>query len=164
MLIAQVKVWVLAELYERESSGYDILKKIGSINGKTPSPGYIYPLLNDLKNKGFVSMKEKERTKLYSITPKGRKLFKELEEARKKAITSLLKPLKPLAEKEERAKLEKMMKTMTKNKQIIMFDKEALYEFHESFFKISKSDDNKRREAGAILREATKKLKELEKR
>lgn len=73
MIIAQIKMWVLEELHEKESSGYDILKKIEHFSGKKPSPGYIYPLLNDLKEKGFVSLKEKGRTKIYRITPKGKK-------------------------------------------------------------------------------------------
>ncbi len=65
MAIAMIKMMVLKELNAKEQSGYDLMKKI-NMSGNKPSPGYIYPLLQDLKKRGFVSYIEEKRRKVYS--------------------------------------------------------------------------------------------------
>ncbi|MEM3272924.1 MAG: PadR family transcriptional regulator, partial [Candidatus Micrarchaeaceae archaeon] len=40
-----------------------------------PSPGNVYPALKDLESDGYVSMREEDNQKLYSITEKGKNLL-----------------------------------------------------------------------------------------
>lgn len=100
MFKAFIKLRVLKLLSRESLSGYDLMKQFGRF-GEKASPGYIYPLLNDLKKKGFISLKEDKRRKVYSITNKGRKLFTDLQENREEMINKMKELWKPLADKAE---------------------------------------------------------------
>jgi DNA-binding PadR family transcriptional regulator len=66
-----LKLIVLMELSKNDMSGYDLINNIESVMGKKPSPGSIYPLMNELIEDKFVSLKEDGRKKIYSITKLG---------------------------------------------------------------------------------------------
>jgi len=63
---------------EAPKSGYSLMKYIEEQTGHRPSSGSIYPLLDQLKTAGLVDVKEKDRSKLYFLTLKGKKVTKEL--------------------------------------------------------------------------------------
>ncbi len=69
-----LKSMVLKIIGERPIHGYDIIKEVEKrSNGRwTPSCGSIYPALDSLESKGWITSEESERRKLYTITPKGR--------------------------------------------------------------------------------------------
>jgi DNA-binding PadR family transcriptional regulator len=55
-------------------SGDDIRKELEKRKGCMPSAGTIYPVLKDLRTKGFIAEIDSDgRTKKYRITEKGRK-------------------------------------------------------------------------------------------
>jgi DNA-binding PadR family transcriptional regulator len=52
-------------------NGYTILKDIEEINGKRPSPGSLYPLLQELSKNNYIYPEKKARSIEYSITSRG---------------------------------------------------------------------------------------------
>ncbi len=100
MFKAHIKLITLKELSKESLSGYDLMKHIECF-GKKPSPGYVYPLLKGLKEKGFISSKEDKRKKVYSITVKGKKLLDDLQKNREYMMKKMRNVLKPIADKDE---------------------------------------------------------------
>ena len=82
MIRGHLKVLCLKALGEGEKSGYGLMKYLEKHMGHKPSSGSIYPLLEQLKNDGLVAMREEGRSKIYSLTPKGKKVELELENKR----------------------------------------------------------------------------------
>jgi DNA-binding PadR family transcriptional regulator len=74
-----VKFALLALLRERPMYGYEMIKALEEKSGGfyTPSPGSIYPTLQMLEERGFVTSQELEGKKVYSITDTGRALLEE---------------------------------------------------------------------------------------
>jgi DNA-binding PadR family transcriptional regulator len=74
-----MKFALLHLLQERPMYGYEMIKALEERSGGfyTPSPGSIYPTLQMLEERGFVSSAETEGKKVYSITESGRALLQE---------------------------------------------------------------------------------------
>jgi DNA-binding PadR family transcriptional regulator len=68
-----LKAILLKTIQENPIHGYDIIQHIKEKTGGrwTPSPGSIYPALDYLESKGYISCQDVERKKVYTITPKG---------------------------------------------------------------------------------------------
>lgn len=63
---------VLHKLSEQPLSGYSLAKEIKRSTGQQPSYGSIYPLLERMAGDGLVTMQVHGRSKIYTITGKGR--------------------------------------------------------------------------------------------
>jgi PadR family transcriptional regulator PadR len=61
---------ILWLLNKKRMSGAEITLELEKRKGNKPSPGTIYPVLKDLKDKGFLSIDGHKR---YSLTQKGKK-------------------------------------------------------------------------------------------
>ena len=61
---------ILWLINKHKMTGAEITLELERRKGNKPSPGTIYPVLKDLKDKGFLSIDNKKR---YSLTPKGKK-------------------------------------------------------------------------------------------
>ncbi len=74
-----MKFALLHLLRERPMYGYEMIKALEERSGGfyTPSPGSIYPTLQMLEERGFVSSAESEGKKVYSITETGKALLEE---------------------------------------------------------------------------------------
>lgn len=74
-----MKFALLELLRERSMYGYEMMKALEERSGGfyTPSPGSIYPTLQMLEERGFVTSEETEGKKVYSITEAGRTLLAE---------------------------------------------------------------------------------------
>src|SRR2546421_1228470 len=74
-----VKFALLELLQERPMHGYEMMKALEEKSGGfyTPSAGSIYPTLQMLEDRGFVTAKEIEGKKVYTITNEGRTLLAE---------------------------------------------------------------------------------------
>ena len=74
-----MKFVLLELLQERPMHGYEMIKALEekSSGFYTPSPGSIYPTLQMLEDRGFVTVQEVEGKKVYSITDTGRTLLAE---------------------------------------------------------------------------------------
>ena len=160
MFKAHIKLIVLKELSKDSLSGYDLMKSLAEF-GENTSPGYIYPLLNDLEKKGFVSVKEKDRKKIYSITEKGKNMLNDLKENREEMMKKMASMWKPLTDKEDLKKLVEFRQHMDKNKNFHN-DMGILKKFHRTLFSAyRKSNDIKRKKLKEILIEAIKKMEKL---
>jgi DNA-binding PadR family transcriptional regulator len=70
-----VKYDVLAILADGPRHGYEIMLAIEGRRGFRPSPGSIYPALQMLDDGDFVSSREVDGKRVYSIADKGRELL-----------------------------------------------------------------------------------------
>jgi DNA-binding PadR family transcriptional regulator len=73
------KILVLSVLQNRPMHGYEITKVIEeqSHGIYRPGPGAVYPALQALLRRGMVKVNERERRKVYQITPAGKRLLNE---------------------------------------------------------------------------------------
>ena len=60
-------LWLIGK---KSMTGAEITLELEKRKGNKPSPGTIYPVLKDLRNKGLLSVDENKR---YSLTNKGKK-------------------------------------------------------------------------------------------
>src|SRR5438105_8667702 len=74
-----MKFALLELLQERPMYGYEMMKALEEKSGGfyTPSPGSIYPTLQMLEDRGFVTSHNVEGKKIYTITDSGRALLAE---------------------------------------------------------------------------------------
>ena len=59
-----LKLLILNLISKSNKSGYQLMKVIELHLGKKPSPGSVYPILNDLYDNGFVLMKKLGKKKM----------------------------------------------------------------------------------------------------
>ena len=104
MIKGYLRILVLKALHERSQSGYSLMQHIAQASGRKPSPGTMYPLLKDLKEKGFISFKEEGRSKIYSLTKKGQRSMSKLVQQKESMMLrkiELFKTLEDFMDKEE---------------------------------------------------------------
>jgi PadR family transcriptional regulator, regulatory protein PadR len=68
--LSYIVLWVVKK---KPSNGAEISVELEKRRGTRPSPGTIYPVLKELKEKGLITADKK---KVYSLTPKGEKELK----------------------------------------------------------------------------------------
>ncbi len=160
MFKAHIKLTVLEELNKKSSYGYDVMKSIGEL-GKKPSPGYIYPLLNDLEKKNFISVKKDGRRKIYSITPDGRKFLKNLKNKRKLMFEKMIQMWEPIAGKEEIEHLKKFKINRDKSS-LPLRDLVLIKKLHRLIFSsYQKRNDENRKKIKKILEETIVKIEKI---
>ncbi|HTY91350.1 MAG TPA: PadR family transcriptional regulator [Methanocella sp.] len=86
-----LKMIVLKIISKKPIHGYDIIHAVETItNGNwVPSPGSIYPVLDYLETKGYVTMEEIDRKKVYTITDEGKKALDAIDEKRRELVKEL---------------------------------------------------------------------------
>jgi DNA-binding PadR family transcriptional regulator len=163
MVIAMIKMMVLKELNNQEQSGYDLIKKI-NMNGNKPSPGYIYPLLQDLEKRGFVSCMEEKRRKVYSITKEGKKFLDNLTKTHEHAVNLMIKNFEPISTKNEMKTIYKFQAKMKQNTDKMMSDRYVMAKFKDAVFSIyEKNYEKKRSKLISIIKKATQQVERLAK-
>jgi DNA-binding PadR family transcriptional regulator len=77
---------VLKIISKKPIHGYDIINEIETVTRGhwVPSPGSIYPALDFLETKGYVSMEDIDRKKVYTITEEGKKALEAIDEKRRR--------------------------------------------------------------------------------
>jgi len=145
-------------------SGYDLMKSCGDYCTK-PSPGYIYPLLNDLQKKGFIVVKKDSRRKIYSLTKKGITLLNNLKIKREETVKSIAKILEPITGKSE---IQKFIKSRQYKKKINISiqDQLLLKELNSRIYDFYQNKDNdknngRKEKMKKILQETIKNLEKL---
>ncbi len=73
----KLRILILRHLAHGPHSGYQLIKEIQEETGWKPSYGSIYPLLETLLKEGLVTSKEAGRSKLYTLTTKGKDSYRE---------------------------------------------------------------------------------------
>jgi DNA-binding PadR family transcriptional regulator len=127
---AHIKLGVLIALSKEPASGYDLIRSLKEA-GEGASPGYIYPLLKDLKKNGFITSAKAGRKKLYSIAPKGRHLLTELKRNRKEMLTKMAKLLGVIASKQELSQFVKERDAAFKET-CSLADRSLIIRFHQA--------------------------------
>jgi DNA-binding PadR family transcriptional regulator len=96
-----LKMIILKMINDTPMHGYDIIHKIEeNTHGRwEPSPGSVYPALEFLMSKGYVSMEEIDRKKMYSITPEGKEVILRLKKRRQEMMEEFNNLLGDLQEK-----------------------------------------------------------------
>jgi DNA-binding PadR family transcriptional regulator len=81
-----LKMIVLKIISKKPIHGYDIINEIETVTRGhwVPSPGSIYPALDFLETKGYVSMEDIDRKKVYTITEEGKKALEAIDEKRRR--------------------------------------------------------------------------------
>ena len=76
MIRGNLKLLTLKALAKKPLSGYALMKYIEEKIGTKPSPGSMYPLLEELTKDKFVICKKEGRKKIYSLTKEGKEHLK----------------------------------------------------------------------------------------
>lgn len=97
MIRGFLNILVLKELEESPKSGYEMMKHIEERIGTKPSPGSIYPLLEELKKDRLVEFKGDGRSKEYHLTAEGKKRLKQMDEKREECLHSFIEGMKMLS-------------------------------------------------------------------
>ena len=159
-----LKIFVLQELRKRGMTGYDVMKSFESFTGtKMPSPGTMYPLLESMLSRGLISVSEKSKKKLYSITKDGERVLQMLIAERKKALRNMLPILSAVYSPNEMVKVKRALSMMSDAKGQLCRDFDVLHELRDSVmdFLTSKAYKQRRKEFRDIISGASKKLKGL---
>lgn len=72
MFRGHLKLILLKAISQESSSGYVLMKRLEETLGSKPSPGSMYPLLDELATDGHITCVEQGRSKIYSITREGK--------------------------------------------------------------------------------------------
>lgn len=162
-----LKLAVLHELSEGERTGYDLMSNIGDNFGKKPSPGSMYPLLNDLHNARLIRSKLAGRRKIYSLTDRGKtsvkKLCKTKQMLMEKHIELFTDIIGPEAKEHIRRMTEILDKLKTKNKPLLAKTVKNFIDFRETLLELGLDPqaEQKADQISTIIQRATKDLKQL---
>ncbi|MCS7373623.1 MAG: PadR family transcriptional regulator [archaeon GB-1845-036] len=119
---------ILLLLARRESHGYDIMQKLRMItqNRIRASPGTIYPLLEQLRKKGYVKSIEKShgkrKRKTYILTSKGKLLLKNYAIGIKNILNHIIKLIDETIPRIGKVKVGGEMEEMMKNEMKILLE------------------------------------------
>ena len=97
MLRGFLKIVVLKALGDGSHSGYSLMQHVEKCMGAKPSPGSMYPLLEQLKKQGLVLLKAVGRTNEYRLTPKGKQHLVAVQQKRSECLNNLLAGMKMLS-------------------------------------------------------------------
>lgn len=163
-----LKIIVLKILNYKKNTGYGLIKEIKTKTGFwKPSPGSMYPLMNDLLKKGLVTYKKNKNKKIYSITNKGKKVYKKIEEKKEKILNDIIGGVKFLEiigeDKKELKYIIDFLKGFEKGDFPFKDNYESLIKFRKTFFEVAKNEKNSKK-INKILKEASKKLSKLPKK
>ena len=86
-----LKMILMKIIEEKPTHGYEIIHLIHDKSGGrwTPSPGSVYPALEYLESKGYITSKEIERKKVYTITPNGGQVIEQMKKKREEMLKEL---------------------------------------------------------------------------
>lgn len=74
--LGMLQMQILWLLNKRSTYGYEMMKQLNQIKKTKITAGTLYPTLGKLEKLGLIKSVENERTKVYTITAKGRAVMK----------------------------------------------------------------------------------------
>ena len=89
-----LKLAILRQLSVKPLSGYSLMGSIRAQTGWKPSPGSVYPLLNQLLKAHAVTAKDAGRRKIYTLTEKGENELRQAIQENKGRLTRIAGQLK----------------------------------------------------------------------
>jgi len=124
---------ILGFLYEQPNHGYQIIADIHTSFGVLLSPGTVYPQLDELTEKGLLTIDKIQRKKIYSLSREGRKYALEIVDAYDKNLRRIIRLLrtklgerreKPTRLEEEKSRVTKRVRERGKEPMILVVDDE----------------------------------------
>ena len=97
MLRGFLKIVVLKALAKEPKSGYALMKYVEEKVGSKPSPGSMYPLLDNLTKERLIEGKGVGRTKEYKLTVEGKHKLESIEEKRNECLDSMVEGMKMMS-------------------------------------------------------------------
>lgn len=94
MLRGFLRIVVLKALGEGAKSGYSLMKYVEEKVGSKPSPGSMYPLLDNLSKEGLIEVKGVGRTNEYRLTVEGKRRLSVIEEKRDECLSNMVDGMK----------------------------------------------------------------------
>jgi DNA-binding PadR family transcriptional regulator len=159
-----LKIIVLKLLYKEDLTGYGLINQIKQKTGFwKPSPGSMYPLMNELHEKGLVGVKKVRNQKVYSITNKGKEVFDRLKSEREKAIENIKQHIRILELIEDKKDIESLLSItdlFKEDEMILKNNFPDLIELNTSIIHASQRKENLLK-ISRILKEASRKIKGL---
>ena len=159
-----LKMFVLKELKSSKKTGYELMQDFEAITGShRPSPGTIYPLLNELYGKGLVTVSHQSNRKIYSISRKGNETLTKLMHERKSSFARTVKMLGIIYNPSEIKKLRKSLELMSQRTGVLASDFEILNLLKSSVidFAISNNYKSKRKEFRKIIQRTVNQIMNL---
>jgi DNA-binding PadR family transcriptional regulator len=158
-----LRMTVLELLSREPCSGYSLVKTIHAKTGWKPSYGSIYPLLDRLDNEGLVTIEENGRSKIYALTPAGKKIALNEKEARTHAHNAIIEQLTVLASMGDEHAGEAA--TMLKNAEAgeCLPEMKEMVELRREIFRVLRDglDKTQREKLKIIFSETTRELKRV---
>ncbi|MFP4423843.1 MAG: PadR family transcriptional regulator [Candidatus Woesearchaeota archaeon] len=156
MLRGVLKILVLESLLVQKQTGYSLMDSIEEQYGKRPSSGSMYPLLNELKEKGFVTFREDGNSKIYSLTIKGKRHIRDILKQHQDMFNTHLKMQKAVSDLlgEECSSI---------NEKELVRNSDVMIPFFRVMFGLMDKKGFRAREEEfrKVIKEAEKKLQEL---
>ncbi|MFT4311473.1 MAG: PadR family transcriptional regulator [Candidatus Woesearchaeota archaeon] len=87
----QLKTLVLDSINNSPRSGSQIINYIEQKYNWKPSPGSIYPKLEEIEKEQLAKITQEKKSKIYKITAKGKKQLQKLSNKKEELITTLTK-------------------------------------------------------------------------
>ncbi len=86
-----LKMHILLFLKSGPTHGYEIMHRISHHTGHMwrPSPGSLYPALDGLESKGFITCQGDGRRKVYSLTSKGQEVLVQMDKKRQEQLLDM---------------------------------------------------------------------------
>ena len=153
-----LKFLVLNELNVGSKTGYSLMNNLEEYNGKRPSSGSVYPLLESLLEQNYISVKYDGKKKIYSILMRGKKLLDKLKKEKEVLIKNHLEMLNSNG-----TEIKFPMKDFDNQKDAILRNMGIFIELKRTLLKFGKKDFQKHeKEFRKIIRETIDKLNQLE--
>jgi len=86
-----LQLMILRILKDRPMSGYELMKTISKKTGSKPSAGSTYPLLEELRKKKMVHVRNMKRKKIYTLTKNGSLQLKDIEKKKHELLDAMVK-------------------------------------------------------------------------
>lgn len=166
MVTGYLKVIVLRELNSHPHTGYELMKKVTECTGSKPSAGSIYPLLNELLEAGYVSVKEDGRRKIYSITVGGKKAIAKFLKEKEQLITKhleLMEIVGSIAGKNEQKEIMSITNKVRSNGEFCLRNIDVWVDLKRNAIKLAADSKNtlKQKKMRQILKDAARRLRSL---
>jgi len=108
-----LKLLALKYLKEDDKlSGTEIIQKLEKTTGWKPSPGTLYPLLDNLEQKKLLKSEKQGRQRKFQITEKGEQRFEEFQKEQEKYWGQIIQSLKNYKEMFEQEELENFIEAI----------------------------------------------------
>lgn len=132
-----------------------------------PSTGSLYPLLARMREEGLIAEVEGPEGKRWEITPKGRELYTQATEAKRKLFRDMRDAMLVFAKAFDRADLEVLAERLGRweeRREDLGGIALLFLELHDALWSLPPLDEGGKREVAAILRRARDEILALGKR